>query len=139
MNDWAKSWVGKMRRHDQDEQLKAAHFVEAQRLKKEAGPRLWAAVRDEVQANCEDLNKELGSELLVFEFTRHGELTVACNAGRGRKELRANFNSEAGTLNWSSAGRSESRALEVNPDGSVEFWRSTPQSIARNMLDPLLG
>jgi hypothetical protein len=145
MNDWAKDWAKKIKKRHEDRALHGAQFVEEQKLKKEFGPPLWDAVCGEVKKQCEALNHEIGSQILTYELTRHGEISVVGNLDGKRKELRAAFNPVTGGLNWESAGHKDSLVLSVSSDGTEAtfVWGmrvpSTPQSIARQMLDPLLG
>jgi hypothetical protein len=146
MNDWAKNWAGKIKKRHDDRTLHNAKFVEEQKLKKEFGPPLWATICEEVKTRCEALNNEMNEQILTYQFTRQGEISVIGNLDGKRKELRAAFNQQTSTINWESAGHRNSLSLKVSDDGTgaafyggeVTMVPSTPQSIARQMLDPLL-
>jgi hypothetical protein len=146
MNNWANEWAVKIKRQNDDKAQKNATLVEEQKLKTDLGPVLWAAVREEVNTNCEALNKEMSDKILTYEFTPQGGMSVVGNLNGRGKELRAAFNVETGTLNWDSAGCKDSVVLTMSRDGKgatfvptfVRGTQLTPQSIARQMLDSLL-
>jgi hypothetical protein len=146
MNNWAKEWAVKIKRQNDDKTLQNATLVKEQKLKTDFGPPLWAAVCEEVDANCEALNNEMNDKILTYEFSPQGGIRVVGNLDSKGKELHAAFNGETGTLNWDSAGRKDSVVLTIARDGTgatfiptfVRGTPSTPESIARQMLDPLL-
>jgi hypothetical protein len=115
----------------------------------EQGPALWRQVREYVKRECGSLNADYGGDIAVVQEGPTHELHVELRHAGNISELNASFDisTSPDALRWSYAGpatrmaRGGQYSLRVNA-GTVIFQNSltpsTPESIARQMLDGLL-
>jgi hypothetical protein len=142
MNDWSDAALAKLKKQEQDQQLKNQALVERQRLKKAYGTPLWHEVRRIVKENCDHLNKKAGEELVRFSITPNTEIEVL-EVGVGKsRSIHATFNEDTGVLEWKTRAKSGSWEVLISDDGSACFAEAAlsynPASIANQMMDAML-
>jgi hypothetical protein len=118
-------------------------FVEMQRMKREIGPQIWAAIKSDASAETAALNAEMGESLLFVEGSSSTELILRAHLHDGTRRLHVQFDPESAQIMWATEkGSRSSFELAVGPDGKPAFHSGnvpfSTGSIARQMLESLL-
>jgi hypothetical protein len=149
MSDWSRGAANKLRERVQREDNESAILVEKRKLLDEQGPGLWQQICEDVKKLCKELNADYGQDIAVVEACSVRDLKVELRHAGNMSELKANFTTSTSpdALKWSYAGpaarmgRGGQYSLYVDA-GRVSFQNSvkasTPESIAKEMLDGLL-
>jgi len=144
--NWGSDAAIKLRKEVQRKNQEAAVLLEHGKLRQEQAPHLWQEVRQAVKAMCSSLNAEYGEEVAIFQPGQARELNVRLrNPAGGVHELKATFepSSSPSALTWNTSGhesnvaQSGKYALSIE-NGKVVFGGTTPDAIAKKMLDSLL-
>jgi hypothetical protein len=144
MNDWSKETADKLKAKQKHQSTQDEQFLELQRLKRPTSNPVWSDVRSAVRTECENLNREMGEQILAFEVAPSSELNVRAEAGKYGL-LHAEFNPDAHTLLWNCGDREGHWYLATLGDGRVTFVRGREDApikadeIAKVLLDILLG
>lgn len=143
MSEFSERMAKKLRERAESDKLRDAKFVETQRMKREIGPPLWAAVRSDLLVEVQALNREMGKEVVVLEVTPSSEISLRADLNGERRLFRAQFNPELGRLTWASKnGSTETHEVYVEAGQRPAFYGGTVPyttgTIARQMLEILL-
>lgn len=140
MTEWAKGAADAIRAKQQAEIEKDKKFNEEQKLKREQGPQLWAEIKKWVTENCDSLNAEMESKILLYENTVSDSIRVQ---HLGTNDLlEANYKSDMFTLMWQIAQKASGRYILEVKEGKLGFFegdmRRTVDFIGSQMLNHLL-
>jgi hypothetical protein len=144
MNDWSKKTADKLKAKQKNQMTQDENFLEQQRLKRPNDNTVWSDVRSAVRTECENLNREMGEQILAFEVAPSSELNVRTAVGKYGL-LHAKFNPDTHTLLWNCGDREGHWYLATLGDGRVTFVRGREDApikadeIATALLDILLG
>jgi hypothetical protein len=146
VSDWSRNAADKLRRRLERIDNENAALTEKRKLLEEQGPALWQMVCEQVKKLCDDLNADYQEKVAVVQESSAHALHVELRHAGSMSELNASFNISTGAdaLKWSFLPPRPAQgtyALQINA-GRVAFQNSmtpsTPESIARQMLDGLL-
>lgn len=141
MSDWSEEMAARIREKSNSQRACNETADEDERLKKEFGPKMWAAIMSDVRAESQALNAELERELVVIESSSDTELVVRTQREDGRQgpRVRVQFDPELGRVAWSS------KSFEIAWErGSKPMFRSDDGlrigtgSIARQILESII-
>lgn len=146
MSDWANEKARIVNAQLDAEQRKVAGWIENRKLIEEQGPGLWKELRSHLSSAVDDLNSAFGKDAFVMVGTDPNEMDVRFTVRAPALQLLVSF--EASTahnaLRCSYPGgkaKDHSYRLIADAAGNVSFWSgysSTPEAIAKSMLDGLL-
>ncbi len=143
MSDWSEKMASKLKKKSERQNTSDAKFVELQRIKREIGPKLMAAVKSDLASEVKALNVEMGQEIVTLEITPASEISIRANLESGVQFLRAEFEAESGHLTWRRRdGSKETFEVYASPEAKASFYSGmvpySSGSIARQMLETLL-
>lgn len=143
MSEFSERMAKKLKERAESSKLQDTKFIEAQRLKREVGPHLWAAVRSDLLAEVKALNLEMGKEVVMLEVTPNSEISLRADLNGEHRHFLAQFNSELGRLTlMNKNGATETYEVYVEGGHKPSFYGGMVPygsgSIARQMLEILL-
>jgi hypothetical protein len=147
-DNWAATAADKLRKRDEAKIQEDAVLLQKDKLRMEQSPALWEEIRNFVKVKCDELNTHYGDNIAEADLGSPTKLTAHILVDRQRRTLTASFHptSSPKALNWYYENKKiiqgSSYGLAVVGDRVVfqsGMAPSTPESIARQMLDGLLA
>ena len=150
-DSWANEAAKKLKLRTERMAHSQAAMLEKRKLIEEQGPALWRSVREKVKQMCTDLNRECGVQVVTFAVGQTSEISVLFRHGGVSRELKATcaVSTSPDAVEWyylAEEGEGEIRGQTYSfhvADDRVVFQNSlvpsTPDSIARQMMDGLLN
>jgi len=142
MSEWSRKTSAKLKARASAQAIRDEKFVELQRLKRANGDAKWLEVREAVEAECSDLNADMGEQIVKFNMAPMDRLQV-WKVGTDRT-LHAEFHSDTHQLQWECGKRKGHWNLITTENGVVSFARVqedapiAAKEIAAQLLDILL-
>ncbi len=125
MNDFAKKYSKQIRQVREDEELDKQSFVQREKLKDELGPKLWDKLRARLQANSEDINREMGEEFFRFESRSSWEFKVTTSSPLGR--LTVKFEAASRSINFNFGTGKGEYVIDINEGGEAFLRLEDPK------------
>jgi hypothetical protein len=115
MNDFAKNYAKQVRQDREDEDLAKQSFVQGEKLKDELGPKLWDKLRARLQANSEDINKEMGEDFFSFESRSSRDFKITTSSPVGH--LTVEFDAASRSINFDYGTGTGEYVIDINENG----------------------
>src|SRR5208282_5658724 len=104
-----------VRQDREDEDLAKQSFVQGEKLKDELGPKLWDKLRARLQANSEDINKEMGEDFFSFESRSSRDFKVTTSSPVGH--LTVEFDAASRSINFDYGTGTGEYVIDINENG----------------------
>lgn len=147
MSDWAKEKVRIINTRLAGEREKISGWVENRKLIEEQGHGLWEHLRQQLSALIAEFNAEFGKEALLIVGKDLNKLDIRFTESNPSAQLLVWFEATTAqnALHWRYPGgksSGEDFRLSADASGVLSFrsgaYSSSPESIAKSMLDGLL-
>lgn len=125
MNDFAKNYAKQVRQDREDEDLARQSFVQSEKLKDELGPKLWDKLRARLQANSEDINREMGEEFFSFRSRSSREFKVTTSSPSGH--LTVEFDGSSRSINFDYGTGKGEYVIDINESGEAFLRLEDPK------------
>ena len=148
---WSQEAARKLKQRTERITESQAVLLEKRKLIEEQGPALWRLVREKVKQMCADLNAEYGEQVVTFGIGQSSQISILFRHIGVSRQLKAecDISTAPDALQWyylaeemDGDPRRQTYAFHV-AEGKTIFQSglvpSTPDSIARQMMDGLLN
>ena len=144
MTDWSRHMAEKLKKRSESQDIRDAKFLETQKMKKELGPRIWAAVKSDISAQGIALNTEMSQEIITTDkSSSSNELILVASLDSGVRRSHIRFEVESGKSTYKTEkGFSDNFELYLGSDGKMAFYSGmipySTGSIAKQILETFL-
>ena len=125
MNDFAKNYAKQVRQVREEEDLAKKSLIQREKLKDELGPKLWDKLRARLQANCEDINREMGEEFFRFESRSSWDFKITTSSPLGH--LTVEFEAASRSINFDFGTGKGDYVIDIDEAGEAFLRLEDPK------------